>query len=166
MHSSTRSAVPGSHFHRKPASVVGSLISLPGSRLLRRPALIAAAIALAMVGMFTGFVAPPRAAAANLAFPDLPVGFAKVQLANGLHNPTAIAFAPNGDIYIAQQKGPILLYRGGVVQPTPVITISSDTGTETGRPRHRPRPQLRHQRLHVRRLHDPRRASPSSRASR
>ena len=101
------------------------------ARALRRLGLILAAVALATGSL----LAPPlsaRAAAANTAFPDLPAGFAKVQLAKGLKNPTAIAFGPNGDIYIAQQRGAILLDRGGVIQATPVITIPADTGTETG----------------------------------
>jgi glucose/arabinose dehydrogenase/regulation of enolase protein 1 (concanavalin A-like superfamily) len=90
-------------------------------------ALLAASTVLALPGSVPGV-----AAAGNTAFPDLPVGFAKVQLAHGLKDPTAIAFGPGGDIYIAQQKGSILLYRGGAIQSTPVITIPADTGTETG----------------------------------
>jgi glucose/arabinose dehydrogenase len=70
--------------------------------------------------------------AGNSAFPDLPVGFAKVQLATGLKNPTAIAFGSNGDIYIAQQRGAIRLFRGGAVLATPVVTLTTDTLTETG----------------------------------
>jgi glucose/arabinose dehydrogenase len=103
--------------------------SVRGGRLAR----IGAAVVLTAASVFVGPASIPVAAASgNAAFPDLPVGFAKVQLAKGLKNPTAIAFGPNGDIYIAQQKGAILLDRGGVVQATPVITIPTDTGTETG----------------------------------
>jgi glucose/arabinose dehydrogenase len=111
---------------------MSSLLTRPRSRLLRRPALIGAAVLFAASVVLTGLVAPPKAAAANLAFPDLPVGFAKVELAQGLKNPTAIAFGPGGDIYIAQQRGAILLDRGGVIQTTPVLSISTDLLTETG----------------------------------
>jgi glucose/arabinose dehydrogenase/regulation of enolase protein 1 (concanavalin A-like superfamily) len=100
--------------------------------LVRRLALVASAFLMAGGSLLTGPLSLAQAAASNTAFPDLPDGFAKVQLAHGLHNPTAIAFAPNGDIYIAQQFGPIVLYRGGAVQATPVITIPVDHGTETG----------------------------------
>ena len=104
-----------------------------GPDLGRRFVSVAVSAVLAGAGLISGLGSIPTAAAAtNTAFPDLPVGFAKVQLAKGLKNPTAIAFGPNGDIYIAQQKGAILLDRGGVVQTTPVITIPADTGTETG----------------------------------
>lgn len=100
---------------------------------MRRLVPMAVSVLLAATSLLAVPGGAPRVAAAiNAAFPDLPVGFAKVQLAKGLKNPTAIAFGPNGDIYIAQQKGAILLYRGGAVQATPVITIPADTGTETG----------------------------------
>jgi glucose/arabinose dehydrogenase len=104
----------------------------PRSRVSRRIAVFAAAAILAAGSLLAPPLQSGKAAAANPAFPDLPDGFAKVQLAKGLKNPTAIAFAPNGDIYIAQQRGAIVLYRGGAVQSTPVITIPADTGTETG----------------------------------
>ena len=83
MSSSTRHAVPEDRFSRKPASLIGSLIARVPSRVTRRLALVSAAFALALAGSFTGLAAPSQAAAANVAFPDLPVGFAKAQLAGG-----------------------------------------------------------------------------------
>src|SRR5437879_9404175 len=62
----------------------------------------------------------------------VPSGFTKTQLANGLNKPTVIAFAPNGDIYIGEQPGNILIYRGGTVLPTPVITVNTDGSGEKG----------------------------------
>src|SRR5437588_12986391 len=68
----------------------------------------------------------------NSAFPDLPPGFAKTQLAQGLKNPSVFAFAPNGDIYIGEQSGIILIYRNGAVLPTPVVTLNTDGSGEKG----------------------------------
>ncbi len=110
------------------------------SRFLRRaPAslhrlmLATAAVVLASASVLAGAGSISRAAATgNAAFPDLPPGFAKVELAKGLKNPTVFAFGPNGDIYIAQQRGAMLLDRGGVIQPTPVMTLNTDNLTETG----------------------------------
>src|SRR5258708_12735520 len=69
--------------------------------------------------------APPASATAvNSAFPDLPPGFAKKQLANGLKNPSVFAFAPNADIYLGEQPGAILIYRNGAVLPTPIVTLN------------------------------------------
>ena len=70
--------------------------------------------------------------AVNSAFPDLPPGFAKTQLAHGLKNPSVFAFAPNGDIYLGEQSGVILIYRSGAVLPTPVVTLNTDGSAEKG----------------------------------
>ncbi|HKS71462.1 MAG TPA: PQQ-dependent sugar dehydrogenase [Ktedonobacterales bacterium] len=63
---------------------------------------------------------------------SVPAGFTKRQLASGLNNPTALAFAPNGDIYIAEQSGSILIYRNGAILPTPVVTLNTDGSGEKG----------------------------------
>jgi glucose/arabinose dehydrogenase/regulation of enolase protein 1 (concanavalin A-like superfamily) len=107
-----------------------SMVPQRANKLWHRLTLASLAFLLASGSVLIGRVAP--AAAANAAFPDLPAGFAKVELAKGLHNPAAIAFAPNGDIYIAEQKGLIKLYRAGAIQPTPVLSLTVDSGTETG----------------------------------
>jgi glucose/arabinose dehydrogenase len=64
--------------------------------------------------------------------PSIAPGFAQTQLAGGLKKPVAIAFAPNGDIYIAEQGGTILIYRNGAILPTPVITLNVFNVGETG----------------------------------
>src|SRR5438876_11361450 len=56
--------------------------------------------------------------ATNTAYPDLLPGFAKKQLAGGLNHPVVFAFAPNGDIYLGEQTGVILIYRSGAILPT------------------------------------------------
>jgi glucose/arabinose dehydrogenase/PKD repeat protein len=48
----------------------------------------------------TGLVAVTRAAG-----PALPSGFTDELLATGLNHPTALAFAPNGRVYVAEQRG-------------------------------------------------------------
>jgi glucose/arabinose dehydrogenase/regulation of enolase protein 1 (concanavalin A-like superfamily) len=58
----------------------------------------------------------------------VPPGFAKTQLAHGLKNPTVLAFAPNGDTYIGEQGGTILIYRNGQVLSTPLGTIPNVYG--------------------------------------
>jgi glucose/arabinose dehydrogenase/regulation of enolase protein 1 (concanavalin A-like superfamily) len=76
--------------------------------------------------------AKAASAAVNSSLPGVPVGFTKTQLAHGLKNPTVIAFAPNGDIYIGEQTGIILIYRNGAILPTPVITLNTDGSGEKG----------------------------------
>jgi glucose/arabinose dehydrogenase len=61
--------------------------------------------------------------AATLPPPNLPAGFTQTQLAGGLSKPIALAFAPNGDLYIAEQAGTILIDRGGTILSTPLATL-------------------------------------------
>lgn len=64
--------------------------------------------------------------------PGVPSGFTKTQLTHSLKDPTVFAFAPNGDIYIGEQSGIILIYRNGAVLPTPVVTLNTDSAGEKG----------------------------------
>jgi len=63
---------------------------------------------------------------------SLPPGFAKVQLAQGLNNPTVFAFAPNGDIYIGLKPGKVVIYRNGAIVATPVISLTAESPGEQG----------------------------------
>src|SRR5215510_3061385 len=47
----------------------------------------------------------------------VPPGFSIQQFAGGLSNPTAIAFAPDGRVFIAEQRGTVRVIINGVVQP-------------------------------------------------
>ena len=94
---------------------------------------LAITLLLLATALTSAFAPQTRAASlGNTAFPDLPVGFAKTQLAHGLKNPTVFAFAPNGDIYIGEQNGTILIYRNGAVLPTPVVALATDGSAEKG----------------------------------
>jgi glucose/arabinose dehydrogenase len=54
---------------------------------------------------------------------SLPAGFRQTQLASGLNNPSVVAFSPNGDIWIGEQAGSIVIYHHGAILPKPAITI-------------------------------------------
>jgi glucose/arabinose dehydrogenase len=64
-------------------------------------------------------VAPARAA-------TYPAGFEERTVATGLSAPTAIAFAPDGRIFVAEKKGRVrVVMPNGVLSPTPLLDISS-----------------------------------------
>ena len=68
----------------------------------------------------------PFSASATVATPVnpiLPPGFTQTKLAGGLTKPILLAFAPNGDIYVGEQTGVILIYRNGAILPTPLVTL-------------------------------------------
>lgn len=90
------------------------------------------AVLLGLAALFAASVQGARAAALVVTTGGVPPGFAKTQLAHGLKNPTVFAFAPNGDIYIGQQAGAILIYRNGAVLPMPLITLPTDGTGEKG----------------------------------
>lgn len=70
--------------------------------------------------------------ASSTAPPVLAAGFAQTKLAGGLSKPIVLTFAPNGDMYIGQQAGKILIYRKGAVQATPVLQLNVFNVGETG----------------------------------
>lgn len=61
-----------------------------------------------------------------------PSGFAQAQVANGISNPTVMAFAPGGRLFVAQQQGIVRVIKNGVLLPTPFITISTTSTGERG----------------------------------
>jgi glucose/arabinose dehydrogenase len=71
----------------------------------------------------------------------LPSGFAERQYALGLTNPTAMAFAPDPcpasgtpvrRLFVCQQAGSVRVFRNGVLQATPFVTVTADTRGERG----------------------------------
>ncbi len=58
---------------------------------------------------------------------SLPPGFQKTTLAAGLAEPTAIAFAPDGRLLVAERAGAIRVIENGDLLPQPLIQIQADT---------------------------------------
>ncbi len=53
--------------------------------------------------------------------------FNHIVVDNGLVNPTAMAIAPNGDVYICEQKGNLKVIREGVLQPETLVNVVANT---------------------------------------
>lgn len=58
--------------------------------------------------------------------------FSQVLVTNGISNPTAMAFAPDGRIFVAQQAGSLRVIKAGVLLPTPFITLTVNSTGERG----------------------------------
>ena len=116
----------------------GPSASAPSARRTRRlllPLALASVVALlsgCVLSVSPSAVSPSAVAAPAAAAAGVAPGFAKTQLAHGLKKPTALAFAPNGDIYIAEQPGAIVIYRNGAVLPNPVVTLNTVSTGEEG----------------------------------
>ncbi|MGI0019835.1 MAG: hypothetical protein ACREAY_05145, partial [Nitrososphaera sp.] len=63
---------------------------------------------------------PPAAAA-------LPAGFVDSRLVGGLNLPTAMEFAPDGRIFVAEKSGALKVVKNGALLATPFVTVSEDS---------------------------------------
>src|SRR5262249_7346360 len=62
----------------------------------------------------------------------LPTGFAEAQVASGVSNPTAMAFAPDGRLFVCLQGGQVRVIQNGVLLATPFLSVTVDSGGERG----------------------------------
>jgi glucose/arabinose dehydrogenase len=64
----------------------------------------------------------------------LPDGFVQVRVTGGLTNPTTMAFAPDGRLFVAEQRGTLRIVKGGQLFAEPFLDISSrvDSDGERG----------------------------------
>lgn len=61
----------------------------------------------------------------------LPSGFSETQI-SGLSNPTAMAIAPDGRIFVCLQGGSLRVIKNGALLPTPFLTVTVDETGERG----------------------------------
>ena len=62
----------------------------------------------------------------------LPTNFVESQFASGLTNPTAMAFAPDGRLFVCQQGGQVRVVKNGALLATPFVTLTVDSNGERG----------------------------------
>ncbi len=60
------------------------------------------------------------------------IGFAETQVASGLLSPTAMAFAPDGRLFVCQQGGQLRVIKNGVLLATPFVSLTVDSLGERG----------------------------------
>src|SRR5215470_736305 len=62
----------------------------------------------------------------------VPAGFTDSVVAGGLTNPTAMALAPDGRIFVCQQTGQLRVIKNGALLSTPFLTVTVDSQGERG----------------------------------
>ncbi|HEY0006292.1 MAG TPA: PQQ-dependent sugar dehydrogenase [Pyrinomonadaceae bacterium] len=62
----------------------------------------------------------------------LPSGFTETQLAVGLSNPTAMAFAPDGRLFVCQQGGQVRVIKNGSLLAAPFLSVTVNSQGERG----------------------------------
>ena len=80
--------------------------------------------------LFVLLLGMPIARIANAA--TVPSGFTDAVVASGLSNPTAMALAPDGRIFVCQQGGALRVIKNGALLATPFLTVTVDSSGERG----------------------------------
>ena len=62
----------------------------------------------------------------------VPAGFTDTVVASGMPNPTAMAFAPDGRLFVAQQGGALRVIKNGSLLATPFLTVTVNSSGERG----------------------------------
>lgn len=72
------------------------------------------------------------AAASTAGAATLPFGFTETRVAGGLSNPTAMAFAPDGRLFVAEQTGQLRVIKDGILLPQPFLSVTVSSAGERG----------------------------------
>src|SRR4029453_12880666 len=62
----------------------------------------------------------------------LPAGFSETVVASGLGNPTAMAFAPDGRLFVCQQGGQLRVIQNGTLLASPFLSVTVSSAGERG----------------------------------
>ena len=63
---------------------------------------------------------------------NLPPGFEDLTVVSGFASPTAMEFAPDGRLFVAEQGGTLRVVKNGALLTTPFVTLPVDTSGERG----------------------------------
>jgi glucose/arabinose dehydrogenase len=63
---------------------------------------------------------------------SVPAGFHRATVVSGLHSPTAMAFAPDGRIFVAEQGGTLRVVQRNTLLARPFVSLSVDSNGERG----------------------------------
>ena len=77
--------------------------------------------------LWLSMLAGPQAQPATL-----PAGFSATLVASGLASPTAMQFAPDGRLFVAEQGGRLRVIKDGALLPTPFLTVTVSSVGERG----------------------------------
>ena len=62
----------------------------------------------------------------------LPAGFTEATIASGMSSPTAMAFAPDGRIFVTEQGGNVRVIKNDTLLSTPFVSLTVDSSGERG----------------------------------
>lgn len=103
----------------------GGTLKVGASDMHRQTWSLLAALLTALVVTLLGILAAPAVAA-------VPDGFSSVRVADGLSEPTAMAFAPDGRIFVAEQGGKLRIIKNSRLLREPFLEVNADARGERG----------------------------------
>lgn len=106
----SEAAIPSRALADRDGPASAKLLSMPARSLSLR--------ALALVFVFAALSFTRAASAATL-----PDGFVETAVATGLDRPTAMTIAPDGRVFVAEEKGRLRVIKNGVLLPKPFVTV-------------------------------------------
>ena len=86
---------------------------------------------LVFLGCVAALAAVPASVPASLAA-TIPTGFTETQVATGLAAPTAMAFSPDGRLFVTEQGGRVRVIKNGALLGPPFLTVSVNSVGERG----------------------------------
>ena len=108
---------------------------------------LCASLALAVAGLVAASGLTPVVAVAIF-----PAGFTQTTVASPV-NPTKLALAPDGRVFVSQQGGALRVVKDGVMLAPPFVSLTVSSSGERGPARRGVRPELRRQPVRLRLLH-------------
>ena len=84
------------------------------------------------VALYTSVLSLVLTGASIVKGATVPTGFMDTLVANGLTNPTAMAFAPDGRLFVCEQGGRLRVIKNGALLSTPFLTVTVDSAGERG----------------------------------
>ena len=84
------------------------------------------------LSVFTAFCFIALSLGSALKAATLPTNFTETLLAGGLSNPTAMAFAPDGRLFVCQQGGQLRVIKNGGLLVTSFVSLTVDSNGERG----------------------------------
>ena len=102
---------------------------LPRLRFLRprlRAKRLPVVLFLTVAGALLALLPLPASAA------SLPAGFTESRIATGISNPTAMAFAPDGRLFVCEQGGRLRVIKNNSLLATPFLTVTVSSTGERG----------------------------------
>ena len=81
---------------------------------------------------YIGLIVVAWLSSASLYGANLPSGFSETQIATGLFNPTAMALAPDGRIFVCEQSGSLRVIKNGTLLSTSFVDLEVSSSGEAG----------------------------------